>query len=504
MRNAFVPCNAISKLFYGLLFSFTLIYSQEEVKEYDHDEIARKLAKVNERLEFKRQKQKDFLDEVLILGSSDECLASYTSNNECLLTVGTFNSWVKSYVKMRWDKYLDPTDTTMNVPNLNADSVKELVIVSALKDCYKDEASSKLAENNTISDSIESVFESRVQRLVENAGDSILKLRYSEYFEDYFSEIKHQTYNVLMSTDSLLLDSIIRNKNLNETHLFPSYMYDELTKEMKTIIDSLKNDNWSSIYKTRWGYFSIANAGEVIKRDLVSYEEAKPRLVNLADKKWFKMEVTMEDVWDYYEENENDFRLDDTLTLQIAIVPKVLNKRTGYLDFDLSKRAKINITSIELSESDSKVLKDAQYIKKDTSSHSVELFYGFSHIILNDVKINGRVKPFKYVKNELFETLKNEKYKKIIESAYNSYDEKKRNLQSDILIEKIREKLAPSSDELDNLVEDYKKNGKYKFSSDKQLKNNLKYKIIEQKLTEMTKEWANSEVSFSQKIVLNF
>ncbi len=449
----------------------------------------------------KKNKYNNFLNNLFILGDSSECISSLNETGDCLLDIAEFNADMKSYVDMSWDHVLNRMDTSRATPDFDIDSVRSRIFYSNMVEHYERTEQKKSEQREEHQKKLNGVMDSIVTRAINKGDDSKLQALYSEYYDELYAEVEDSTYLFLLSTDSLFLDSLTNVVKTDKKLILPEFSYNALPSPAQKVADTLSYNRWSSIHKCDLGYFSLISNGSTLIKEEVSYREALPQLINFSPKATFRCKVELEDIWSYYEENEESFLTPDTMDLVIHSVPKIFLTGEKPLSFDVKNRHSRSISSLDLSIKDRESISNSLDWQKDSAAISLSLEYGDYFVKVTDIRSGGKLIPFKVVKDSIKNTLCDSINNRDQLAMYKIFEQKKSDKSYEIFSRRFRKSLEPSKKEAERLFKNQFSSSApddgYQLSEDA-----LAHKYVNNKILDNTKIWIKGNVSVSQQLYM--
>lgn len=496
--------------FYLFLLFFILtiphsIYPSDQTNKNNHsEELQKRRAIALKRFKEKQGKYQSLLDEILLSGNDSECLALNSETNECLLSLKEYNHRLKRYIDMKWRTCLNPLDTSKTTPLLNIDSVRKKMFISKMKNVYENSVQINWEKQIESQDSLAELTRLITNSLRQELSDSTLKNLYEEYYEELYKEILDSTYVVLFSTDSVFLDSISSVTQNNNNLILPYFTYSTLPSHIKAVADTLKDQKWSAIHKTNLGYFKITLNNYITVREEVSFEDAISQLVYLSPSKKTKCNKTVEEVWNYYSDNEFQFLYPDTFDISLKMAPEIYSAPQKKIDFEIKTRNVIAVSNLDFSRQDQLLINEAINLDKDTGYIHLFLTFGECEIKISNIKRGGTLIPFKEVKDSISDILCEDFKSKQKEQMFTKYERKAFDRSKKLFSQQFRESLLPDDMELEKHVRSLTEKYGEDYGKDiiEQMAIN---KHVKERVYQDTRDWMRSNVSLSQQleIILN-
>ncbi|HEX3018686.1 MAG TPA: hypothetical protein VHP36_00215 [Chitinispirillaceae bacterium] len=423
-----------------VVLTYNCTFSQEpgEYKEPLSEDIAKYFQ--DEQKQKKELRDNEFnsvLQKVLCKENDTTPLLTLMSNNECLLTVKEYNYRIKNIYVGKWRNYLDFYNDTMPASKNNeAKDIRKRILFSVSEQAYIREKWNEAKKERLFSDSLKNISIRAIDKLQNELSDSLLKCRYQQYYDKMFSEKNNSLFNVLCSTDSILLQKVLMLASQDSTanidqHRYKTnpvlkpgyytniYHYDSLADQMKMLADSAKSGKWSKIIRMPWGFCSLFLYRYNIRKE-TPFKDARPQLVYLPELNDNKIIVSDKSALDFFQKNKHTFQPKDTLNLSIRIIPDLLRKDTSNQIETLLSTHRDVVTEqcnhYQLPLAVSNILLNTIALKKDSCTGWIDLSFGTWNICLIERK-HGKPVCFEDYKDEIKQYLRLQWENKILSAA---------------------------------------------------------------------------------------
>jgi hypothetical protein len=246
------------------------------------------------------RKRSELMERFRIQPSTDSCLAYNRSAQACAVSVGDFNGTIGAYLP----------DSLENVPESQysalAGKARSIALDALLDKAYLQD----LQATGKVPDAREPDPGDDTE---EATADSAQAALFREYFPSLLAADRDFRVKVLASTDSALLDSLLRSGA--ERSVLNAMTPQSLPPEAARDLIGLRQGSWSRIRKVAFGYLALSPS----KRppDLAHSR----RLLSLLAKPPAGSRRSAS-AREYYRHNPGEFAAKDTLDLRVRLVPK--------------------------------------------------------------------------------------------------------------------------------------------------------------------------------------
>ncbi len=314
-------------------------YKQKETMSIEQADLIRDQLK--QKRETRESEYKNAVHNALCPDPPANPMVSLRESYACLLTTRDYNSSVELVYSDKWRKYLHNQEDS--IPQVNMHDLRKKILYDIVEEAYLHEKWREAQKKRLFNDSVKNETLRYNQDLLKCFSDSLLEVRYRQYYDDFFSPKNNSLFYVFSSTDSVLLDSILTatgrkwagdtlsgksqgNPLLKEGYSTYSYAYDSLPAEMRIIADSLKQGAWSPVKKTAWGYVAVGLCERRMRKEM-RFEDAKFQLLHLPDKQRYQNIAVSDDrARAFFDSNKQLFQPRDTLYLSFTVMPHLFKK----------------------------------------------------------------------------------------------------------------------------------------------------------------------------------
>jgi hypothetical protein len=334
---------------YNFIFISLALYSfvsgQDRSKKVNLDEDQDFIIAKKQQLLIQELRQKEFEDilkKVTLSVPDTTSLIVLNSINEQLLSAKEWNNNLRQGFYRNWVQYLEMQSDTK--PDINVDSIRTNMLFTIYENKYMEDKWNKIKEDREFNDSLQKFIMNSKQSEYKIENDTISLLKYDYYYNYLFAPSNQSIFSIITSTDSLLLDSLIKNiserkidNSSTKTDCYTPILkkqfsvniiqYDSLPQDLRSIADSIKLNNWSKITKCKWGYFVLGLNQKKIKKEN-KLRDVHRELMLLPDSSFVQMFLSDDNIKNYFEKNSWRFQK-DTGSLSIKISPNVFVKKTG-------------------------------------------------------------------------------------------------------------------------------------------------------------------------------
>lgn len=501
-----IRCDSI---FICLILLVVVAVGSDYLKKENDPEVLRSYQQERERIYKKKEHAYNlFLNSLLIDKSDDECIARIRTTNECVCTAGTFNNRLKFAASDLWTEYLhfDQPDTVLP-PNPDNDSIRQSIFISEMIQKYTYFKYKELEKQQNESEAAAKETETITGQLRMTLGDSLLLDLYHEFYNDHYAEKTQRYYTILLSSDSLHLVEAwetVRNHDNNSASLLKKnyyaidYLYDSLPDEMKVYADSLDQNRCRGIVRCSFGFF-IMGLRKIYTIREVSFEEAIPQLIYMRSMKDWKCPVTIEDVWNYYNNNDNRFISPDTALVNVKIIPQLFDKShrsaAPCLFRDTMTMASLAVNVSSFPRSIREYCSDILSRNNDFTDGWVDLDFGFYCFKKVSYKPGSTVMHFEEVKDSIHNFLCSIEKEKMRDRILSKSESKKENRSYNYFSNAFLKSLYPDDKELNALITAYKNENPT--DNSEEIGSFLKIKYAHDTLRKHTIDWIKSEIDFS-------
>jgi hypothetical protein len=276
--------------------------------------------------------------EIALNADPGQCLVSDPGNRDCPVTVGMFNDYL---LISRFER------------SLPLDVVRETAVRELLADSYfaaKAEQAGLLQDKELVQE-LEQIVENKLLNLIEPTesedpvDDELLRRTYDKYHDRFFSEKNIKTVNIIGSTDSLYIDSLLILLKKNESDVDHSHKRTvinsfpwiavssaELPDTIVSAVDTLKNQHCRS-FKTSFGFF-LCRITSVQRRKGIPFEESHEKLMYIIriEREISQGKPDSIRALEYYRDHVKEFLTPDTLITLAWLVPVIDTRTSGTMD----------------------------------------------------------------------------------------------------------------------------------------------------------------------------
>jgi hypothetical protein len=360
---------------------------------------------------------------VQIVADGNACIAYGLRSGKCEVTVDEFNRHA----------------LTISFPKtVPLDSVRIRILDKALNVAYY---AGKAEETGFVSDpGMQQTIAARM-RASSGGGncaaisDSLLKSLYAQYYDSMFAERERVEVDLLGSTDSLYIDSLLsilshsqamdtaKGKKNSKRNRMASFnvpwmhlQIEELPEELARATDSLAVGAFTKQIATSYGYF-ILRIARVSVINKIPFEKARDQLFNLvcSGKLHGARKNAEKDAQNFYNLHKTRFRTPDTLLLRAWLLPGA--SAAGYSGFykekidsaikkDTSWIKSRPVYSIALPKQVSGLIESWQDpVKKGSFLGPMVTPFGKWYFMVTDKKTGGKQQTFMQVKRNIISEL---------------------------------------------------------------------------------------------------
>lgn len=400
-------------------------YAQEQMKKELSDEEIRKANEYQVEKERRNNNYLQTLNSAIVIGNDTSPLIQLKENQKCLLSIKEYNSIISYEYSSAWKNYLKMREDS--IPELNIESIRQNIINSVLKKAFLNDQWNKIKETKLFVDSLNNETIRYVNKEKNEMSDSILKIKYNQYYRNLFARKNNSLYYVFTSTDSAALANLLTkigsdnvNSNKGKRNLLKKgysanvLRYDSLPKQMRTIADTLKTDEWSNITETKWGYFVLGVYLFNIKQE-IPFAEAVDKLIYMPETNDEMFHISDKEAYDFFNNNKSLFHIEDTLLLSVKIKPIINDREIGDNNESLKESTSIKVKACKSTDLPDDIMSHLVW-GEDTCSGWIDRYNGKWRICLNG-KIKSEPVGFEPLKNQVKDYL----LSKLKENKINEY-----------------------------------------------------------------------------------